>query len=92
VGERRMKKELTHRFVQVSDCGFCKEVLHGRYYILGASGLRMQYEVYKQLQEKAGPRQVKDPRLGLTHNLGGAIWGGISCISITGNELSKKMD
>ncbi len=56
---------------------------------LGASGLRMQYEVYQQLQEKAGPRQVKDPRLGLTHNLGGAIWGGISCISITGNELSK---
>jgi acetyl-CoA C-acetyltransferase len=33
---------------------------------LGASGLRMQYEVYKQLQEKAGPRQVKNPRLGLT--------------------------
>jgi acetyl-CoA C-acetyltransferase len=56
---------------------------------LGASGLRMQYEVYKQLQEKAGPRQVKNPRLGLTHNLGGAVWGGISCISITGNETGK---
>jgi len=54
---------------------------------LGASGLRMQYEVYKQLQEKAGPRQVKNPRLGLTHNLGGNIWGGIACVSITGNEL-----
>jgi acetyl-CoA C-acetyltransferase len=53
---------------------------------LGASGLRMQYEVYKQLQEKAGPRQVKNPRLGLTHNLGGTIWGGVACISITGNE------
>jgi len=56
---------------------------------LGASGLRMQYEVYKQLQEKAGPRQVKDPRLGLTHNLGGTIWGGVACICITGNELDK---
>lgn len=56
---------------------------------LGASGLRMQYEIYKQLQEKAGPRQVKNPRLGLTHNLGGTIWGGISCISITGNEMDK---
>lgn len=56
---------------------------------LGASGLRMQYEVYKQLQEKAGPRQVKNPRLGLTHNLGGTIWGGISCISISGNEIEK---
>lgn len=54
---------------------------------LGASGLRMQYEVYKQLQGKGGPRQVKNPRLGLTHNLGGNLWGGIACISITGNEL-----
>jgi acetyl-CoA C-acetyltransferase len=57
---------------------------------LGASGLRMQYEVYKQLQEKAGPRQVRNPRLGLTHNLGGAVWGGIACICITGNELNKR--
>jgi acetyl-CoA C-acetyltransferase len=57
---------------------------------LGASGLRMQYEVYKQLQEKAGPRQVKNPRLGLTHNLGGTVWGGIACICITGNELDRK--
>ena len=57
---------------------------------LGASGLRMQYEVYKQLQEKAGPRQVKNPRLGLTHNLGGTVWGGVACICITGNEVNKK--
>jgi acetyl-CoA C-acetyltransferase len=57
---------------------------------LGASGLRMQYEVYKQLQEKAGPRQVRNPRLGLTHNLGGTIWGGVACICITGNEPDKK--
>lgn len=54
---------------------------------LGASGLRMQYEVYHQLLENAGPRQVKNPRLGLTHNLGGTVWGGIACICITGNEL-----
>jgi acetyl-CoA C-acetyltransferase len=54
---------------------------------LGASGLRMQYEVYKQLQEKSGSRQVRNPRLGLTHNLGGNIWGGIACITITGNEI-----
>jgi acetyl-CoA C-acetyltransferase len=57
---------------------------------LGASGLRMQYEVYKQLQEKGGPRQVKNPRLGLTHNLGGNIWGGVACVSITGNEIDRK--
>ena len=43
---------------------------------LGASGLRMMYEVYLQLQGKAGPRQVKNPRLGLTHNLGGNAGGG----------------
>jgi acetyl-CoA C-acetyltransferase len=58
---------------------------------LGASGLRMQYEVYKQLQEKAGPRQVRNPRLGLTHNLGGSVWGGIACICVTGNELSASI-
>jgi acetyl-CoA C-acetyltransferase len=56
---------------------------------LGASGLRMQYEVYKQLQGRSGPRQVKNPRLGLTHNLGGDIWGGIACVSITGNEIER---
>ncbi|MDO8473071.1 MAG: acetyl-CoA acetyltransferase, partial [Dehalococcoidia bacterium] len=38
---------------------------------IGASGIRMIYEVYKQMQGKAGERQLKDPRIGLTHNLGG---------------------
>jgi acetyl-CoA C-acetyltransferase len=53
---------------------------------LGASGLRMMYEVYKQLQGKAGARQVKNPRLGLTHNLGGNLGAGISSCFIVGNE------
>jgi acetyl-CoA C-acetyltransferase len=53
---------------------------------LGASGLRMMYEVYKQLQGKAGPRQVKNPRLGLTHNLGGNPGAGICSAFIVGNE------
>ncbi len=48
---------------------------------IGASGLRMIYEVYKQLQGKAGPRQRKNPRLGLTHNLGG--WPGSFTCAIT---------
>jgi len=39
---------------------------------IGASGLRMIYEMYKQLQGKAGPRQLKNPKWGLTHNLGGS--------------------
>jgi len=38
---------------------------------IGASGLRMMYEIYKQLQGKAGPRQIESPKLGLTHNMGG---------------------
>ena len=38
---------------------------------IAASGLRMLYEMYKQIQGKAGERQIKDPRIGLTHNLGG---------------------
>ncbi|MBL7209454.1 MAG: acetyl-CoA acetyltransferase [Dehalococcoidia bacterium] len=38
---------------------------------IGASGLRMMYEMYKQLQGKGGERQVKNPKFGVTHNLGG---------------------
>lgn len=53
---------------------------------LGASGLRMMYEVYKQLQGKAGPRQVKNPRIGLTHNLGGNAGMGIASCVLLGNE------
>jgi acetyl-CoA C-acetyltransferase len=38
---------------------------------IGASGLRMIYEVYKQMQGKAGSRQLNKADIGLTHNLGG---------------------
>ena len=38
---------------------------------IGASGIRMIYEVYKQLQGKAEARQLQKADLGLTHNLGG---------------------
>lgn len=38
----------------------------------GATGVRMIYENYKQLQGKAGERQVKDVSLALSHNIGGA--------------------
>jgi len=49
---------------------------------IGASGLRMIYEVYKQLQGKAGKRQIKDAKLGLAHNLGGTPQ--VCCITILG--------
>jgi acetyl-CoA C-acetyltransferase len=53
---------------------------------VGASGLRMIYEVYKQLQGKADlpDRQLKSPRLGLAHTFGGPPQ--ISAVAIFGNE------
>jgi acetyl-CoA C-acetyltransferase len=38
---------------------------------VGATGLRMMYQIKQQLQEKAGGAQVKNARLGLTENMGG---------------------
>ena len=51
---------------------------------IGASGLRMLYEVYNQLLGRCGERQVKDPRLGLTHNLGGLPSASVCSIAILG--------
>ena len=51
---------------------------------IGASGLRMVYEMYKQLQGKAGPRQIKNPKIGLTHNMGGTPPSCIVAVSIVG--------
>ena len=53
---------------------------------IGASGLRMVYEHYLQLNHRAGPRQLKDPQLGLSHNLGGVPYNGVCAISIVGLE------
>jgi acetyl-CoA C-acetyltransferase len=53
---------------------------------IGASGLRMVYEHYLQLQGRAGARQLKDPQLGLSHNLGGVPYNGVCGISIVGLE------
>ncbi|MBI9091618.1 MAG: acetyl-CoA acetyltransferase [Desulfobacterium sp.] len=52
---------------------------------IGATGLRMTYELYKQLQEKAGDRQVKNPDLGLSHNLGGTPGGCTISVNIIGH-------
>jgi acetyl-CoA C-acetyltransferase len=51
---------------------------------VGASGLRMIYEMYKQLQGKAGPRQIGNPRIGLTHTLGGFPFRSVAGIAIVG--------
>ena len=51
---------------------------------IGASGLRMLYEMYLQFQGRAGARQLKDPRIGMTHNLGGAPRENVSSVAIVG--------
>jgi acetyl-CoA C-acetyltransferase len=51
---------------------------------VGASGLRMVYEHYLQLLGRAGERQLKHPRLGLSHNLGGVPYNGVAAVSIVG--------
>lgn len=51
---------------------------------IGASGLRMIYEMYLQLLGRAGERQLNNPRYGLTHNLGGFPHQNVCAISIIG--------
>jgi acetyl-CoA C-acetyltransferase len=50
---------------------------------IGASGVRMIYEVVTQLRGEAGARQVRDPKLGVAHNVGGP--GAVACVVVLGN-------
>ncbi len=54
---------------------------------IGASGIRMLYESWLQFHEKAGARQMDNPKIGLAHNLGGYPWLCVSSITIVGKEL-----
>jgi acetyl-CoA C-acetyltransferase len=54
---------------------------------IGASGLRMMYEMWLQLRGEAGPRQIERPKLGLTHNLGGFPGKCVSFVSVVGREV-----
>lgn len=51
---------------------------------IGASGLRMAYEIYCQLLGRGGQRQLDTPSLGLTHNLGGIPNRNIASIAVYG--------
>ncbi|SMH54642.1 acetyl-CoA acetyltransferase [Mesorhizobium australicum] len=51
---------------------------------VGASGLRMAYEVHAQLLGRAGQRQLRKVDFGLTHNLGGQPSNSVSSVSIFG--------
>ncbi len=54
---------------------------------IGASGLRMIYEIYSQLLRRwPDDRLVKNPKLGLTHNLGGVPSQNVSSVCILGLE------
>ena len=51
---------------------------------IGGTGIRMIYEITRQLQHRVGDRQVKDAQIGLAHNLGGP--GAVGCVTILGNR------
>ncbi len=51
---------------------------------VGASGLRMAYEVYTQLMGRAGERQLASPAVGLTHNLGGIPNRNVASVALFG--------
>ncbi len=51
---------------------------------IGASGLRMMYEMWLQFRGEAGERQSENPQLGLPHNLGGAPGRCVSFVSVVG--------
>lgn len=51
---------------------------------IGASGVRMIYECVEQLRQRSGDRQVRNPRLGLAHNVGGP--GAVACVVILGSS------
>ena len=52
---------------------------------IGASGLRMLYEMYLQLQGRADKRQLENPTIGLTHNLGGQPANNVCSVAIIGS-------
>lgn len=51
---------------------------------IGASGLRMVYEIYNQLLGRAGERQLSNVSMGLTHNLGGVPYLGVAAVCLIG--------
>ena len=51
---------------------------------IGASGIRMIYELYLQLQGRADKRQIKNPKLGLAHNMGNEPYAPVVSVCIVG--------
>jgi len=53
---------------------------------IGATGLRMLFECWLQLRGEAGERQLEDPQLALTQNLGGQPGACVSFACVVGKE------
>jgi acetyl-CoA C-acetyltransferase len=53
---------------------------------IGASGLRMVYEIWLQVHGRAGARQLPRMDLGLTQNLGGHPHQNVCAVSIVGRQ------
>ena len=54
---------------------------------IGASGIRMIYEMWLQFHGRAGRRQRENMRLGMTHNMGGRPYCCVAGITICGMDL-----
>jgi len=50
---------------------------------VGATGLAQAFEITRQLQGRAGARQVEGARVGLTHNGGGNIRGEVAAMNVS---------
>ena len=52
---------------------------------IGSSGIAQIIEVVTQLRGEASERQVRDAKIGLTHNIGGV--GGTAVVHILGGRI-----
>jgi acetyl-CoA C-acetyltransferase len=53
---------------------------------VGASGLRMLFEMWQQFRGEAGERQVANPAFGLVQNQGGSPGALVSAVSIVSGQ------
>ncbi|MEO8298573.1 MAG: acetyl-CoA acetyltransferase, partial [Burkholderiales bacterium] len=52
---------------------------------VGATGIRMVYEMYLQLLQRAGERNLRNPpSIGMTHNVGGQPVQNVTGVAIVG--------
>ncbi len=58
---------------------------------VGATGVRMAVEIVRQLQLRAEGVQVDEPRIGLSHNVGGP-GGAIAAVAIWGRDDAAPVD